>query len=77
MPGWRTKVGSAPPVEHPTKDAADAALEEARRRYHAGARTLRTVRVYAPVGRVRLVDFSAESRDSAPALRAVERCPER
>jgi hypothetical protein len=54
-------------------DRADAALEQARRRYHAGARTLRTVRVYDPEGGVRLVDFAAEDRDAARALRAVER----
>lgn len=73
MTGWRTKIGSAAAVEHATKDAADAALEEARRRYHGGARTLRTVRVYDPEGGVRLVDFAAEERDAARALRAVER----
>lgn len=42
--GWRTKVSGGRVVEHATKDAADAVVNDAGRRYHAGARALRVVR---------------------------------
>jgi hypothetical protein len=70
--GWRTKVGGGHIVEHPTKDAADAAVEDARRRYRAGARALRVVRIYGPDGGVRLIDFESEARNAGRALHEVE-----
>jgi len=70
---WRTKVGAARPVEHPTRDAAEAHVDELRARYRAGAVTMRLVRVYDPEGGVRLVDFGRESRDAAKAVRDLER----
>jgi len=70
---WRTKVGAAGPVEHPTRDAAEAHVDELRARYRAGAVTMRLVRVYDPEGGVRLVDFARESRDAARAVRDLER----
>ena len=70
---WRTKVGAAMSVEHPTRDAAEAHVDELRARYRAGAVTMRLVRVYDPEGGVRLVDFARESRDAAKAVRDLER----
>ena len=70
---WRTKVGAAGPVEHATRDAALAHVDELRARYRAGAVTMRLVRVYDPEGGVRLVDFARESRDAARAVRDLER----
>ena len=76
LPGvatWRTKVGGGRVVEHGSKAAADAVVDDARRRYLAGARALRIVRIYSPDGGVRLVDLEVEARDAQRALRAVER----
>jgi hypothetical protein len=64
-------------VEHPGKDAAEAAIDEARARYRAGARALRVVRVYSPDGDVRLVDFDAEGRAAQRALQEVQRATQR
>jgi DNA-binding NarL/FixJ family response regulator len=74
---WRTKVGGGRVVEHTSKDAVDAVVDDARRRYRAGARALRVVRVYDPDGGVRLIDFEAEARDAQRALRDVERATAR
>jgi hypothetical protein len=74
---WRTKVGGGRVTEHASKDEADAVVDDARRRYLAGARALRVVRVYGPDGGVRLVDFEAEARDAQRALRDVERATAR
>jgi hypothetical protein len=73
MPGWRTKVGASRSVEHASKDEADAAMEDARRRYRPGVRALRTVRLYSPAGGVRVIDFEREAKDSERALHDVER----
>ena len=62
MGTWRTKVGGGRVTEHASQDAADAVVTDARRRYLAGARALRVVRVYSPDGGVRLIDFEAETR---------------
>lgn len=70
---WRTKVGPAPPVEHATRDDAEAHIAQLRARYRAGAQALRTVRLYDPHGGVHLVDFAAEVRDQSRALRDLER----
>ena len=70
---WRTKVGPSRPVEHATRDAADGHIAELRARYRAGATSLRLVRLYDPDGGVTLVDFGAEVRDAARALRDLER----
>jgi hypothetical protein len=64
-------------TEHASKDAADVVVEDARRRYQAGARALRVVRIYSPDGGVRLIDFEAEARDKQRALRDVERATAR
>ena len=64
-------------TEHASKDQVDAVVDDARRRYLAGARALRVVRVYGPDGGVRLVDFEAEARDAQRALRDVERATAR
>jgi hypothetical protein len=77
VPIWRTKVGGGRVTEHASKDAADAVVDDARRRYQAGARALRVVRVYGPDGGVRLIDFEAETRDAQRALRDVERATAR
>jgi hypothetical protein len=77
VPIWRTKVGGGRVTEHPSRDAADAVVEDARRRYQAGARALRVVRIYGPDGGVRLIDFEAEARDAQRALRDVERATAR
>jgi hypothetical protein len=77
VPPWRTKVGGGRVTEHASKDDADAVVDDARRRYRAGARALRVVRVYSPDGRVRLVDFEAETRDARRALHDVERATAR
>jgi hypothetical protein len=74
---WRTKAGPGPVVEHPSKDAADAAVDAARGRYRAGARALRVVRLYSPDGEVRLIDFGLESRTAQRALQEVQRATER
>jgi hypothetical protein len=71
--GWRTKTANARPVAHPSRGAAEAEIEDLRRRYHAGAKSLRVVRLYGPDGSVRLIDFARDDRDAAQALRAVER----
>ena len=70
---WRTKVGPSGPVEHATRDAADAHIANLRARYRAGATSLRLVRLYDPDGGVTLVDFGAELRDQSRALRDLER----
>ena len=70
---WRTKVGPSGPVEHRSRDAAEAHIAELRARYRAGATSLRLVRLYDPDGGVTLVDFSAELRDQSRALRDLER----
>jgi hypothetical protein len=70
---WRTKVGPAPPVEHASRDDAEALIAQLRARYRAGAASLRVVRLYDPDGGVQLVDFAAEVRDQARALRDLER----
>ena len=44
-----------------------------RRRYHAGARAFRVVRLLDPNGGVQLIDFAREDREAADALREVER----
>jgi hypothetical protein len=77
VPIWRTKVGGGRVTEHASKDAADAVVDDARRRYQAGARALRVVRIYGPDGGVRLIDFEAEARDAQRALRDVERATAR
>ena len=78
MATWRTKVGGGQAVEHATQDAADAAVDDARRRYHQGARTLRVVRIYGPnAGDVRLIDFEAEMRAAQRTLQEVERATHR
>jgi hypothetical protein len=63
--GWRTKVGPARPVEHATRDDAEALIAQLRARYGAGAASLRLVRLYDSDGRVQLVDFSREVRDES------------
>jgi DNA-binding NarL/FixJ family response regulator len=73
---WRTKVSGAPAVEHPSRAIADAHIDELRRRYHAGARALRIVRLLDPEGGVRLIDFAQEAKAAATALRDVERATE-
>jgi hypothetical protein len=70
---WRTKVGRAAPVDHGTRDAANALIDDTHRRYRAGARAFRIVRLYDPDGGVRLIDFEAETKNSARALQDVER----
>ena len=70
---WRTKVGPSRPVEHATRDAAEAQIAELRARYRAGATSLRLVRLYHPDGGVTLVDFGVELRDQSRALRDLER----
>ena len=70
---WRTKVGPTPPVEHATRDDAEAHIAQLRARYRAGAASLRVVRLYDPDGGVHLVDFAAEVRDQSRALRDLER----
>jgi hypothetical protein len=70
---WRTKVGPSRPVEHATRDAADAQIADLRVRYRAGATSLRLVRLYDPDGGVTLVDFGAELREASRALRDLER----
>src|SRR3954468_9630908 len=72
VPIWRTKVGGGRGPEHASKDPADAAVEDARRRYRAGARALRVVRVYGPDGGVRLIDFESEARNAGRGLHEVE-----
>jgi hypothetical protein len=44
-----------------------------RRRYHAGARAFRVVRLFDPEGGVHLIDFAREDRRAEDALRDVER----
>jgi hypothetical protein len=70
---WRTKVGPSRPVEHATRNAADAHIADLRARYRAGATSLRLVRLYDPDGGVTLVDFGAELRDQSRALHDLER----
>ena len=70
---WRTKVSGAPPVEHASRAAAEAHLDELRRRYRAGARAFRVVRLLDPDGGLRLIDFSQEEQAAAKALRDLER----
>jgi hypothetical protein len=70
---WRTKVGPGRPLEHATRDDAEAQIAQLRARYRAGATSLRLVRLYDPDGGVTLVDFGAELRDQSRALRDLER----
>jgi CRP-like cAMP-binding protein len=70
---WRTKVGPSRPVEHATRDEAEAHIAQLRARYRAGAASLRLVRLYDPDGGVTLVDFGTELRDQSRALRDLER----
>jgi hypothetical protein len=70
---WRTKVGPGRPMEHATRDDAEAHIAQLRARYRAGAASLRVVRLYDPDGGVQLVDFAAEVRDQVRALRDLER----
>jgi hypothetical protein len=70
---WRTKVGPGRPVEHATRDDAEAHIAQLRARYRAGAASLRLVRLYDPDGGVTLVDFGTELRDRSRALRDLER----
>ena len=70
---WRTKVGGARQVEHPSRAAADAYVDELRARYRAGLARVRLVRLYDPDGGVRLVDFGSELADASRALRDLER----
>ena len=70
---WRTKVSGAPAVEHPSRAAAEAAIADMRRRYRAGARAFRVVRLLDPDGGVHLIDFAREDREAEDALRQVER----
>jgi hypothetical protein len=70
---WRTKVSGARAVEHPSRAAAETAIADMRRRYHAGARAFRVVRLLDPQGGVHLIDFAREERQAADALREVER----
>src|SRR4051794_25277984 len=71
--GWRTKTTNARAIEHPSRGAAEAEIEDLRRRYRTGARAFRVVRLYAPDGSVRVIDFAQEDRNAAAALRDVER----
>jgi hypothetical protein len=73
---WRTKVSGAPAVEHPSRAAAEAAIADMRRRYHAGARSFRVVRLLDPEGGLQLIDFAREDREAAGALREVQRATE-
>jgi hypothetical protein len=75
LDGWSgvTKVGPGRPVEHATRDDAEAHIAQLRARYRAGAASLRLVRLYDPDGGVQLVDFAAEVRDQSRALRDLER----
>ena len=66
---WRTKVGPARPVEHATRDDAEAHIAQLRARSRAGAASLRVVCLFDPDGGVQLVDFAAGVRDQARALR--------
>jgi len=70
---WRTKVGGARQVEHPSRAAADGYVDDLRARYRAGVTRVRLVRLYDPEGGVRLVDFAAELADASRALRDLER----
>jgi hypothetical protein len=70
---WRTKVGGARPVDHASRDSAEAYLDVLRGRYRSGATRVRVVRLYDPDGGVRLVDFGAEVKDASRALRDLER----
>jgi hypothetical protein len=71
--GWRTKVSGARAVEHPSRAAAEAAVADMRRRYHAGARAFRVVRLLDPEGGLRVIDFAREEREAVDALREVAR----
>ncbi len=66
-------MGGGRQVEHATRAAAEAYVEELRARYRAGGTRLGLVRLYAPEGGVRLVDFAAELADAARALQDLER----
>ena len=70
---WRTKVSGAPAVEHASRAAAEEHIGELRRRYQAGARAFRVVRLLDPEGGLRLIDFAQEEQAAAKALRDVER----
>ena len=70
---WRTKVGGAVPVEHASRESAEAYLDGLRERYRSGVTRIRLVRLDDPDGGVRLVDFGAELQDSSRALRDLER----
>ena len=70
---WRTKISGARAVEHASRAAAEAAIEDMRRRYRAGAHAFRVVRLLDPDGGVRLIDFAREEQEAARALRDVER----
>jgi hypothetical protein len=69
---WRTKVGPGRPLEHTARDDAEAHIAQLRARHRAGAASLRVVRLYDPHGVVQLVDFAAEVRDQARALRDLD-----
>jgi hypothetical protein len=66
-------VGGGRQVEHASRAAAEAYVEELRARYRAGATRQGLVRLYGPEGGVRLVDFAAELADASRALRDLER----
>jgi hypothetical protein len=70
---WRTKVGGAAPVDHASRETAEAYLDGLRERYRSGTTRVRLVRLYDEDGGVQLVDFEAELKDASRALRDVER----
>jgi hypothetical protein len=77
---WRTKVGGGPYVEHRSKAAADREVQDARRRYRAGAKALRMIRVVDPDGNLTVIDFEREAvmeRPEVAALRTATRARDR
>ena len=70
---WRTKIGGAAPVAHRSREEADTYVDELREHYRAGTARVHLVRLYDPDGGVRLIDFAAEAKDAARALRDLER----
>jgi hypothetical protein len=50
------KVGGAAPVEHASRESAEAYLDGLRERYRSGVTRVRVVRLYDPEAGVRLVN---------------------